>query len=118
MRDVMALIDTAETVVVASDSYWPLPWYYRGGRWDKILFYGKKVDPMIWTGKEPDIIITHDIDSYSSLPGYEKRPYHLSYWFSWYDNQNRALQWYFLRDGKMGTVNLDVFVKVNQTILN
>ncbi len=118
MRDVMALIDTADTVVVASDSYWPLPWYYRGGRWDKILFYGKKVDPMVWSGKEPDLILTHDTDSYSSLPGYEKRAYHLSYWFSLYDNQQRALEWYFLRDGKMGTVNLDVFVKANQTALN
>jgi len=115
MRDVMALIDSARTVVVASDSYWPLPWYYRGGRWDKILFYGKKVNPDVWSGKEPDVIITHDTDSYDSLPGYEKKPYHLSYWFSLYDNQNRALEWYFLRDGKMGTVNLDVFVRSNKS---
>lgn len=113
MREVMAIIDSGEKIVVASDSYWPLPWYYRGGRWDKILFYGKKVDPVIWSGDEPDIIITHDIDSYSSLQGYEKREYHLSYWFSWYDNQHRILPWYFLRDGKMGTVNLDVFTRTD-----
>ena len=115
MREVMKLIDVSDTVVVASDSYWPLPWYYRGGRWDKILFYGKKTDPDVWAGKEPDVIMTHDTDSYSSLPGYEKRSYHLSYWFSWYDNQDRVLQWYFLRDGKMGTVNLDLFTRTNQT---
>jgi len=112
MREVMAIIDTGDKVAVASDSYWPLPWYYRGGGWDKILFYGKKVDPATWAGDEPDVIITHDIDSYQSLPGYEKREYHLSYWFSWYDNHERVLQWYLLRDGKMGTVNLDVFTKI------
>ncbi|PWR70755.1 flippase activity-associated protein Agl23 [Methanospirillum stamsii] len=111
MREVMKLIDAADSVVVTSDSYWPLPWYYRGTKWNKIQFYGKKVDPVIWAGKDPDVIIAHDIDSYSSLAGFEKREYHLSYWFSWYDNQNRPLQWFFLRDGEMGTVNLDVFVR-------
>ncbi|NLV25770.1 MAG: TIGR03663 family protein [Methanomicrobiales archaeon] len=115
MREVMQLIDVSEKVVVTSDSYWPLPWYYRGGKWDKILFYGKKVDPVIWFGDNPDLIIAHDIDSYSSLEGFEKKQYHLSYWFSWYDNYSRPLQWFLLRDGKMGTVNLDVFVRENLT---
>lgn len=111
MREVMQIIDQADRVVVASDSYWPLPWYYRGERWDKIRFYGKRVDPTIWSQEKPDVVITHDTDSYSSLPGYAKKTYNLSYWFSWYDNRDRVLPWYFLRDGKRGTVNLDVFVK-------
>jgi len=114
MREVMKIIDSAKNVVVASDSYWPLPWYYRGGEWEKILFYGKKVDPIVWMGKNPDVIITHDIDSYESLPDFEKRTYHLSYWYSWFDNKERILQWYFLRDGKIGTVNLDVFTRIDQ----
>lgn len=114
MREVMKIIDSAKNVVVASDSYWPLPWYYRGGEWEKILFYGKKVDPIVWMGKNPDVIITHDIDSYESLPDFEKRTYHLSYWYSWFDNKERILPWYFLRDGKIGTVNLDVFTRIDQ----
>ena len=30
MRVVMQLIDASDIVVVASENYWPLPWYYRG----------------------------------------------------------------------------------------
>jgi len=111
MREVMKYIDASNNTVVASDSYWPLPWYYRGEKWNKISFYGKKVDPIAWKDKNPEVIITHDTDSFSSLPNYDKKIYHLSYWFSWYDNQNRIPEWYLLRDGKMGTINLDVFLR-------
>ena len=40
LRDVMQLIDASDHVVIASKNYWPLPWYYRGDRWNKIKFYG------------------------------------------------------------------------------
>ena len=116
MREVMQFIDESNTTIVASDTYWPLPWYFRGERWSKILFYGKRVDPTVWMDKNPEVIITHDIDSYPSLPGYEKLVFHLSYWFSWYDNQDRVLPWYFFRDGKMGTINLDVFIRSNSSV--
>jgi uncharacterized protein (TIGR03663 family) len=109
LNEVIKLINASNTTIIASDTYWPLPWYFRGEKWDKILFYGKKVDPSIWVNKNPEVVITHDTDSYSSLPGYNKSVYQLNYWFSWYDNQNRIVPWYFLRDGKMGSVNLDVF---------
>lgn len=111
MREVMKLIDTSGTVVVASESYWPLPWYYRGERWNKIVFYGSKVSQDVFREHNPDVIITHDTDSYDNLSGYEKRQYKLSYWFSWYDNVNRLVQYYIFRDGKSGSINLDVFVK-------
>lgn len=111
MREVMRLMDNSNSVVVATESYWPLPWYYRGDRWDKISFYGHKVDPSVFESQHPDMVITHDTESYPSLPGYEKKQFKLSYWFSWYDNQNRIPEYYLFRDGKTGSINLDVFVK-------
>ncbi len=121
LRDVMDLIDISDRVVLASDSYWPLPWYYRGDRWDKILFYGEKVGQDVINDSNPDLVILHDTDSYESLPGYEKLVYRLSYWFSWYDNQDRVPEWFLLRDGRSGSVNLDLFVKpeiLNKTLIN
>ncbi|MDD1729153.1 MAG: TIGR03663 family protein, partial [Methanospirillum sp.] len=111
MREVMRLIDNSNSVVVATESYWPLPWYYRGNRWDKITFYGKKVEPSTFASQHPDLVITHDTESYDTLAGYDKKQYKLSYWFSWYDNKDRIPAYYFLRDGKTGSINLDVFVK-------
>ncbi len=111
MRDVMELIDQSDSVMVTSESYWPLPWYYRGSRWNKISFYGHTVEPSVVSEQDPDMVIAHDTDSYESLPGYEKRRYRLSYWFSWYDNQDRLAAYYLFRDGKSGSINLDVFVR-------
>jgi uncharacterized protein (TIGR03663 family) len=111
IRDVMQLIDASNSVVVASESYWPLPWYYRGDRWNKISFYGRKVEPSVFKSIDPDMVIAHDTDSYAILSGYEKRQYKLSYWFSWYDNQNRIPAYYLFRDGKSGSINIDVFLK-------
>jgi uncharacterized protein (TIGR03663 family) len=111
MREVMKLIDNSNSVVVATESYWPLPWYYRGDKWNKISFYGHKVDPSVFESQHPDLVITHDSESYPSLPGYEKQQYKLSYWFSWYDNKDRIPEYYLKRDGKTGSINLDVFVK-------
>jgi uncharacterized protein (TIGR03663 family) len=111
MRTVMKLIDASDTVVIASDNYWPLPWYYRGEGWDKMRFYGKLIDePDIYT-INADMVITHDLSSYTSLAGYNKSTYKLCYWFSVYDNENRIPEYYFLRDGKMGSINIDVFTK-------
>jgi uncharacterized protein (TIGR03663 family) len=111
MRLVMKLIDASDTVVIASDNYWPLPWYYRGEKWDKMRFYGKLIDePDIYT-INADMVITHDMSSYASLEGYNKSTYKLCYWFSIYDNENRIPEYYFLRDGKMGSINIDIFTK-------
>ena len=51
----------------------------------------------------------HDASSYTSIEGYNKTTYKLSYWFSFYDNEDRLLDYYFHRDGKMGSINLDIF---------
>ncbi len=109
LREVMHLMDASGSVVIASKDYWPLPWYYRGDRWNKIKFYGDVEDEATLTKNHPGVIILHDTESYSSLPGYDKTTYKLSYWFSFYDNENRLLDYYMHRDGKMGSINIDVF---------
>ena len=109
LREVMRMIDASDHVVVASKDYWPLPWYYRGDRWNKIKFYGDLVDEETLTQDHPGVIILHDTESYSSIEGYDKQTFKLSYWFSVYDNDNRLLDYYLHRDGKMGSINIDVF---------
>ncbi|HNQ28928.1 MAG TPA: TIGR03663 family protein, partial [Methanolinea sp.] len=111
MRLVMALIDVSDSVAIASENYWPLPWYYRGEGWSRMHFYGKIVDEYTIYQVNPDMVITHDQASYASLDGYEKHTYKLSYWFSIYDNENRLPEYYVKRDGKMGSINIDVFTK-------
>jgi uncharacterized protein (TIGR03663 family) len=115
LRTVMTLMDASDIVMIASGDYWPLPWYYRGPRWDKIRFYGDIVNESDVYIVNPDMVITHDIESYPSLTGYDKKTYKLAYWFSYYDNQDRLLQYYFLRDGKLGSINIDVFTKTSRT---
>ncbi|MGA2914132.1 MAG: flippase activity-associated protein Agl23 [Methanoregula sp.] len=109
LRDVMQLIDASDHVVVASKNYWPLPWYYRGERWNKIKFYGDIVDEHTLTQDKPGVIILWDAASYPSIEGYDKKTFKLDYWFSYYDNENRLIDYYFHRDGRMGSINIDVF---------
>ena len=117
MRIVMNLMDHSNHVVIASQDYWPLPWYYRGDRWNKLIsFYGDKVDIPTLFSTNPDIIIMHDTASYDSLDGYTKMTYKLCYWFSYYDNEDRLLDYYIHRDGKMGSINIDVFIRDNSTV--
>ncbi len=111
LRIVMQLIDASDTVVIASENYWPLPWYYRGEKWDKMRFYGKIIENGSVYDINPDMVITHDMSSYPSLEGYDKVTYKLSYWFSIYDNEQRIPEYYFKRDGKLGSINIDVFTK-------
>ncbi|MDD1700295.1 MAG: TIGR03663 family protein [Methanoregula sp.] len=109
LRDVMRLIDGSDHVVVASKNYWPLPWYYRGERWNKIKFYGDITDENTLTENNPGVIILHDAASYPSIQGYDKKTYKLGYWFSFYDNENRLVDYYLHRDGRTGSINIDVF---------
>jgi len=114
MREVMKLMDASDRVVIASKDYWPLPWYYRGTRWEKVSFYGDITDEKTLTKDHPGVIILHDTESYPSIEDYDKKTYKLSYWFSFYDNQNRLAEYYLHRDGQMGSINIDVFTPHNQ----
>ena len=112
LRGVFRDMNAAQKVVVASQNYWPLPWYYRGDRWNKIQFFGNRIDENAVISSDADVVITDSGQSYTSLPGYEKRTVKLNFWFSWYDNQNRIAEYYFNRDGKLGSMNIDVFTKI------
>ncbi|HMA05754.1 MAG TPA: flippase activity-associated protein Agl23 [Methanomicrobiales archaeon] len=111
LRGLFSQIDNSSRVAVASENYWPLPWYYRGVIAKKLAYYGKRVDEATIYDNNYDLVIAYDQSSYSFLDGYEKRTIRLNYWFSSYDNQDRLLAWYFLRDGKMGSMNLDIFTR-------
>jgi uncharacterized protein (TIGR03663 family) len=113
LRIVMDLIDASDKVVIASKNYWPLPWYYRGERAEKLQYYGYLLEERTLLATNADMIITYDAESYESLPGYAKRTYKNNYWFSFYDNQDRLIPYYFLRDGKMGSMNFDIFLKIS-----
>lgn len=112
LREVFAKIDAADRVAVASDSYWPLPWYYRGERASKLSYYSQKVSETTIYGGDFDLVITHDADTYPTLDGYTKATSRLNYWFSYEENKDRLLEYYFLRDGKVGSRNLEVFSRV------
>ncbi len=109
LRTVMEIMDHSGRVVLASKNYWPLPWYYRGSRWDRITMFDDRKDEATLTSSHPDVIILHDAASYDSLEGFDKATYKLSYWFSLYDNQDRLFEYYLHRDGPMGSINIDVF---------
>jgi uncharacterized protein (TIGR03663 family) len=113
LRLVLKLMDDSDRVVIASKDYWPLPWYYRGDRWNKIKFFGSQETEKAITENKSGVIILHDTESYSSLEGYDKKTYKLSYWFSFYDNEKRLFDYYLHRDGKMGSINIDVFTRKN-----
>jgi hypothetical protein len=98
-------------VVIASREYWPLPWYFRGNRWDRIEFYRSMKDFDTLMQKKPDVIIFSDTESYPSIPGYQKRHYRHYYWFSLSDNLDRLPAYYLLRDGKTGSTGFDVFTR-------
>ena len=110
LRGVFAEMNRADLVIVASPNYWPLPWYYRGDRWDRIQFYGNRIDESSILSQNPDMVIA-EAGAYASLAGFEKRTIKLNYWYSHYDNQNRIPEYYFARDGNLGSMNLDIFTR-------
>ncbi len=112
LRGVFADMNAADRVVIASQNYWPLPWYFRGDRWDKIQFYGNRIDESAVLAQDPDVVLADSGSSYASLPGYDRRTVKLNYWYSHYDNQDRIPEYYFKRDGKLGSMNLDVFTRI------
>lgn len=111
MRDVMQIMENSDKIVIASKDYWPLPWYFRKSWNDKITLYSTVPEESVLTEDKPGVIILHDTESLPSIREYEKKTYKLSYWFSFYDNNQRLSEYYLMRDGKMGSINIDVFTK-------
>ena len=113
--ELMEAIDASEKVAIASDQGWPFTWYYRGDAWDKISYYGRKISEESALAGDFDIILTHDADSYESLPGYEKKTIRLNYWIDSAATANDpGWLWYYLtRDGQIGSTNTDVFTRIS-----
>lgn len=109
LRDLFAEIDAADRVAIASESYWPLPWYYRGEDASKLNYYSKRVDESTIYAGDFDLVITLDSDTYQDLVGYAKKKIRLNYWFSYNENKDRLLEYYFFRDGDVGSRKFDIF---------
>ncbi|KUG20492.1 MAG: TIGR03663 family protein [Methanomicrobiaceae archaeon] len=112
LRDVMALIDASDNPVIVSGTYWPLPWYYRGDRAEHLTYFFQPVDEETILARDFDLVIAHDAMSYPALPGYEKKTVRHSYWFSPHENRDRLLEYYFRRDGTSGSINFDLFTRI------
>ncbi|WAI00583.1 flippase activity-associated protein Agl23 [Methanogenium organophilum] len=112
LRELFSLIDAGNKTAVTTESVWPLPWYYRGDGSEKITYLSTAADnPEYFRDSEYDVIVSHNPDGFSAVPGYVKTDViRQSYWFSIYDNGDRLAEYYFLRNGKLGSVNWNIFV--------
>jgi len=112
LREVMAAIDAAEKVAVASETYWPLPWYYVNDTPGHIVYLARWVDPTEIQEGGYDLVIAHDQESYrGDLLNFTGRRYRLSYWFDYGEIQNRLAEYYLLRIGEPGSMNIDLFAR-------
>lgn len=113
LRQVMDLISVSNMTVVTTDAYWPLPWYFRGENWKKIVLLAQKPDPSLILEKAPDLVVMLNSNSYNtdSLPGYQKQEYVYNYSFSLPLVEKNFPEWYLMRDGTKLSTYLDVFSK-------
>ncbi len=113
LRHVMDLTSVSNMSVVTTDAYWPLPWYFRGTEWNKIVLLAQKPDPGMIIRKDPDLVIMLSTNSYDpgSLPGYQKQEFAYNYSFSLPLMEKDFPGWYFMRDGPKLSTSLDVFTK-------
>ncbi len=112
LRVLFSLIDAGDATAVTSESVWPLPWYYRGDRSEKLTYLSSMADnPEYFADNRYDVIVSHNPDGFSEVPGYVRTDViRQSYWFSIYDNRDRLAAYYFFRDGQLGSVNWNIFV--------
>ena len=111
LRTVMAWIDASDKkAAITGEHYWPMPWYYRGGGSEKISYLGSVTNPEYFADGEYGVVISDYPAGFDEVPGYDHVLLHHSYWFSLYDNEDRLAEYYFRRDGDVGSVKLNVFV--------
>lgn len=113
LRELFRLIDAGNKTAVTAESVWPLPWYYRGDGAEKITYLSTAANnPDYFLGRDYDVIVSHNPDGFSAVPGYLRTAViRQSYWFSIYDNEDRLAEYYLFRDGKLGSVNWNIFVR-------
>ena len=116
LREIFAMIDASDKVAVDFDERWPFAWYYydeEGKKVNYVIDMDKNIDFL--KNGDFDLIVAHDGKNIS-VPGYEKlTTLKKSYWFSYYDNKDRLIPYYFLRDGKLGSLNFEIFVRENSS---
>ncbi len=113
LRELMVIIDESDNVAIATSTFWPLPWYYRGDQWSKFTYYGEKPDAGILLARDFDLIIAHDRDSFEELPGYEKTTMRHSYWLGYHQVNERLIPYYFTRQAPVGSIRYDLFTQVS-----
>jgi len=111
LRSIMPYINSAQNIAIVTVEYWPFPWYYRDTKNNNIRFYGSWLSPEEIYERDFDLVIAHNSETYVALDGFTKESYQRSYWFSWYDQKERLIEWFFLRNGQVGYDWFDVFSK-------
>lgn len=120
-QDLVPLMDKmweADKVAIVSQNGWPFMWYFRGDAWNRMTYYGTSTPESVIINGDYDIIITHDEESYDSLPGYEKETIRLQYWIDHWSITTVGgwVKYYFNRffdHWPIGSYNLDVFTKTS-----
>jgi len=111
LRMVMAWIDASDKkTAITGTHYWPMPWYYRGQGSQKISYLGSVTDPEYFAGGEYGVVISDYPAGFDAVPGYEHVLVNHSYWYSSYENRDRLAEYYFRRDGTIGSVKWNIFV--------
>jgi len=112
LRELFRLIDAGNKTAVTTEGVWPLPWYYRGDRSEKLTYLSSMADnPEYFADGGYDVIVSHNPDGFSDVQGYVRTDViRQSYWFSIHDNRDRLAAYYLFRDGKVGSVNWNIFV--------
>lgn len=110
LRLVMQWMDESDRIAIATDTIWPLNWYYRDDdRWSKITYFGGKSNKGSLMAGNFDLIITHDQDSYDDIPGFEKTTLKHSYWVTYYEVKGDLIRYYFTRNVEVGSKRYDLF---------
>ena len=110
LRLVMEWIDASDRVGIATDTIWPLNWYYRGeDRWSKITYFGGSSNKGSLMAGNFDLIITHDQDSYDEIPGFEKTTLKHSYWVTYHEVKGDLIRYYLTRQVEVGSKRYDIF---------
>lgn len=106
----------SDKVAIAGEAGWPFMWYFRGDDWNRIYYFGTRVDESTLYSGDYDIIIAPNTNSYEYLEGYDKSYILHQYWLDhWYIPDLWGwVKYYFTRfftHEPIGGSYLDIFTK-------
>ncbi|HJJ35628.1 MAG TPA: TIGR03663 family protein [Methanocorpusculum sp.] len=125
LRPLLDAMEEADSVAIVSipgtDGSaigWPFTWYFAKEP-NKIYYYNVLNPPEYMENCGYDLIITHDLESYENLSGYEKWTQKKHYWFDAINTGGSGigavwnwLKYYFTRIGETASLNITVFKKI------